>query len=88
VPLLNALHAWMIETVSRLDNKSGLAIALNYSLNRWEALCRYTKDGRLEIDNTIAERSLGQPVRRRGGTGAPDGAVGIIPPCAPECPRR
>jgi transposase len=66
VPLLNALHAWMVETVSQLDNKSALAIAFNYSLNRWEALCRYTKDGRLEIDNTIAERSIrGMGIGRR-----------------------
>jgi transposase len=66
VPLLNALHAWMIETVSQLDNKSVLAGAFNYSLNRWEALCRYTGDGRLEIDNTVAERSIrGMGIGRR-----------------------
>jgi transposase len=66
VPLLDAMHAWMVETVSQLDNKSNLAIAFNYSLNRWEALCRYTQDGRLEIDNTIAERSIrGMGIGRR-----------------------
>ena len=66
VPLLNALHAWMVETVSQLDNKSNLAGAFNYSLNRWEALCRYTEDGRLEIDNTVAERSIrGMGIGRR-----------------------
>lgn len=66
VPLLNALHAWMIETVSQLDSKSNLAKAFNYSLNRWEALCRYTHDGRLEIDNSIAERSIrGMGIGRR-----------------------
>jgi len=66
VPLLDAMHAWMVETVSQLDSKSNLAIAFNYSLNRWEALCRYTQDGRLEIDNTIAERSIrGMGIGRR-----------------------
>ena len=66
MPLLNAMHAWMVETVSQLDNKSDLASAFNYSLNRWEALCRYTQDGRLEIDNTIAERSIrGMGIGRR-----------------------
>jgi len=66
VPLLNALHAWMVETVSQLDNKSNLAGAFNYSLKRWEALCRYTEDGRLEIDNTGAERSIrGMGIGRR-----------------------
>jgi transposase len=66
VPLLNSLHAWMVETVSQLDNKSNLAGAFNYSLNRWEALCRYTQDGRLEIDNMVAERSIrGMGIGRR-----------------------
>jgi len=66
VPLLNVLHVWMIESLSQIDNKSDLAEAFNYSLNRWEALCRYTKDGRLEIDNNIAERSIrGMGVGRR-----------------------
>jgi transposase len=58
VPMLEAFHAWMIEKVSQVDRKSDLAEAFNYSLNRWESLCRYTKDGRLEIDNNIAERSV------------------------------
>ena len=32
----------MIESVSQIDRKSDLAAAFHYSLNRWEALCRYT----------------------------------------------
>jgi transposase len=57
-PVLKSLHAWMIEKVSQVERKSDLAEAFNYSLNRWESVCRYTKDGRLEIDNNIAERSI------------------------------
>ena len=49
VPLLKALHIWMIESLARVEKKSPLAHAFRYSLNRWDALCRYTKDGRLEI---------------------------------------
>src|SRR5260370_28199617 len=30
----------------------------SYALGRWEALLRYCDDGRLEIDNNAAERSL------------------------------
>jgi transposase len=48
----------MIETVAQIDRKSDLAAAFYYSLNRWEAMCRYTQDRRLEIDNNIAERSI------------------------------
>ena len=66
VPLLNALHAWMIETLSGLDSSSKLVEAFNYSLRRWTELCRYTEDGRLEIDNGAAERSIrGMGIGRR-----------------------
>src|SRR6266481_8435133 len=58
VPLLNALHTWMIESVSQIEKKSEPTEAFHYSLNRWDALCRYTQDGRLDIDNNIAERSI------------------------------
>lgn len=58
VPLLNALRSWMIEVVSKVEKGSALAGALNYSLNQWDALMRYTDDGCLEIDNSAAERSL------------------------------
>jgi transposase len=66
VPLLSEMHAWMIESLSQIDTKSDLASAFNYSLNRWETLCRYTQDGKLEIDNLIAERSIrGMGIGRR-----------------------
>jgi hypothetical protein len=37
---------------------SGRVDALQYALGRWEALSRYVEDGRLSIDNNIAERLL------------------------------
>ena len=58
VPLLAALHAWMLETAARIDRESALAKAFNYGFNNWDALQRYAEDGRLEIDNNIAERSV------------------------------
>ena len=58
VPLLKALQTWMTESLSQIDKKSALAEAFRYSLNRWDALCRYAHDGRVEIDNSIAERSI------------------------------
>jgi hypothetical protein len=48
----------MIEKASQVDPKPPLMEALNYSLNRWELLYRYTQDGRLSIDNNSAERSV------------------------------
>jgi transposase len=58
VPVLNELHVWMIEKVSLVGRNTDLGQAFSYSLNRWDSLCRYTQDGRLEIDNNSAERSV------------------------------
>jgi hypothetical protein len=55
---LAALHAWMIQTRASVSKKSDLAGAVHYALARWRALTRYCEDGRIEIDNNIAERSL------------------------------
>jgi hypothetical protein len=60
-PILNALHVWLIDTLARTSKKGTLGVAPQYPLNRWEALCRYRDDGRLEIDNLAAERSLRGP---------------------------
>jgi hypothetical protein len=43
---------------SRLLPKSALAQAVTYALNQWRALCGYTEDGRLTIDNNMSERRL------------------------------
>ena len=38
--------------------KSPMGQAIAYSLNQWEALCVYTTDGELAIDNNVSERNL------------------------------
>jgi transposase len=57
-PLLEALHDWMLQQRRRLSGKSTLGKALQYALNRWDALVRYIEDGWLSIDNNLAERLL------------------------------
>lgn len=57
-PLLLALHQWLSATLQRVSTKSALAAAINYCLVRWTALTRYRDDGRIEIDNNTAERSI------------------------------
>ena len=57
-PLLDALHAWMLAQRRRLSGKSTLGKALQYALGRWEALTHHLEDGRLSIDNNLAERQL------------------------------
>jgi len=57
-PLLDELHEWMEKALRSLSPKSETAGAIRYALSRWRALTRYADDGRLEIDNSAAERAL------------------------------
>ncbi len=61
-PLIAELKTWFTEILGMLSAKSALAAAVGYALGRWKALTRYLVDGRLEIDNNGAERTL---ARRR-----------------------
>jgi len=44
--------------LSKLSRKSDTTAAIRYALTRWEALTRFADHGRIEIDNSAAERSL------------------------------
>ena len=57
-PVLDDLKAWITETLPTLPQKQKLAEAMRYALSRWEALGVYIDDGRVEIDNNIAERAM------------------------------
>ena len=57
-PVLAELHDWLRATLARLPPKSELAGAIRYATTRWPALTRYLEDGRLAIDNNVAERAL------------------------------
>jgi len=57
-PLLESMKKWFEETLDKLSKKSDTTRAIHYALDRWDALTRYCDDGRLEIDNNAAERSL------------------------------
>lgn len=57
-PLLESFHAWLTATLQTVSAKSELAGAIKYALVRWPALTRYRDDGRIEIDNNSAERSI------------------------------
>lgn len=57
-PVLDELKAWLAATNMKLSQKTDLAAAIRYTLARWKALTRFVEDGRLEIDNNAAERSI------------------------------
>ena len=57
-PVLDALLAWANETMPKTAPKSALGKALHYLLEQWPYLMRYLEDGRLELSNNRAERSI------------------------------
>jgi transposase len=57
-PLLDSLRAWFETTLSKLSRKSDTTAAIRYAHSRWDALTRFVDDGRIEMDNNAAERSL------------------------------
>jgi transposase len=58
VPLLTSLCQWLRVQKAQVLPKSPFMTAINYVMNQWEALNRYTTDGDLHIDNNVAERTL------------------------------
>lgn len=57
-PILDTLHAWLERSLPNTPLESKLGKAIRYMLQRWEALTNYLKDGRLEIDNNLAENAI------------------------------
>lgn len=68
VPILTEFKAWMDQELStgRLLPKSCIRSAFTYTLNQWPALCRYTEQGYLSMDNNAAERLVKFPAIGRG----------------------
>ena len=59
-PVLDRIEAYLAQLERRALPKSVLAKAVSYAQNQWQALRRYTTDGRLSIDNNVSERTLRQ----------------------------
>lgn len=61
-PILEALHGWFLEMLGKTSRKGALGLALQYPLNRWEVLCRYRDDGRLESITSLPSERCVDPV--------------------------
>ena len=64
VPILATIKTWLDTEQKLVLPRSPMAQAITYMLNQWDALCIYTTQGFLNIDNNAAERAL-----RRVGIG-------------------
>ncbi|NOR81350.1 MAG: IS66 family transposase [Methyloprofundus sp.] len=58
IPILSALHDWLIHTRVTTANGGASARALNYTLKRWVALSCYAETGHLPIDNNPVENCI------------------------------
>lgn len=62
-PILEEFKTWLDRENQneRILPKSPIRAAFTYTLNQWEALCRYTERGYLSYDNNVAERLVKIP---------------------------
>lgn len=58
VPILKKIKVWLEKSLQGTPPKGKLGKAINYMLDRWEALTHYLKDGQLEIDNNLIENDV------------------------------
>ncbi len=57
-PVLDEFLAWLKQQRPHVLPKSSFGQAITYCLNQWEKLEAFLQDGRLELDNNRAERSI------------------------------
>jgi len=58
MPVLDKIETYLAKLAPSALPKSTLGKAVTYARNQWQALRRYTEDGRLTIDNNLSERTL------------------------------
>ena len=57
-PLIEKLKAWLESRLIAVSEKSTIADAIRYGLNRWDGLVRFLDDGRIEMDTNSVERAM------------------------------
>lgn len=57
-PILDQFKIWLDDLAPKVLPKGALGMAIAYCRNNWAKLTSYLLDGRLEIDNNRAERSI------------------------------
>jgi transposase len=58
IPVIDKIESYLNTLTPRALPKSTLGKAVTYARNQWQALRRYTENGRLTIDNNVSERTL------------------------------
>jgi transposase len=58
LPILKVWKKWLDEQQASLLPKSSIGKAINYTLNLWPRLIRYTEQAHYQIDNNLIENSI------------------------------
>ena len=58
VAKLARLHTWLIDKQPKVAPDTLTRKAINYALNQWDHLVRYTEHGQLKISNVLAENAI------------------------------
>ena len=64
-PIVDELHAWLLEHERRVSGASDLARAIRYAIRHWAGLVVFLDDGRVEMDTNVVERAIRPSVLTR-----------------------
>jgi transposase len=56
--IIGEIQQWLTRQSGEVLPKSTIGMAINYTLNLWSRLIKYTEDGRFNIDNNLIENSI------------------------------
>lgn len=57
-PVMEAMKAWMEAEGVKYSESSEIGKAITYAYTRWDNMTHYLDDGRLELDNNLAENEI------------------------------
>lgn len=76
-PILQQLRQWLDQSLPQVPPGSATGKALQYLHNEWDKLVVYLEDGRLEIDNNLAENAIRPFVTGRKNWMFSDSVTGV-----------
>ena len=57
-PIMDAMKVWMENEGVKYSERSLMGKAITYAYNRWENMMHYLDDGRILLDNNLAENAI------------------------------
>ncbi len=57
-PIMEAMKQWMETEGVKYSESSQIGKAITYAYTRWDNMMRYLEDGRLLLDNNLAENEI------------------------------